>query len=133
MMPNEQEPVEHESQRQVSLLIEARSRSGYSGSPVFWFAKRIVNRRNLNISLETRLIGIDWAHLPEKVELCDPKGYLHGNRWFVEIHSGMMCAVPSWKLRELLMSPEVHERRERVERAFIEDCLKHPQAKPEGV
>jgi len=75
MNPNEHEPVEYETdsgkkRKQVGFLVEARSRSGYSGSPVFFLHQHTVNnRRTVWPPIDMRLLGIDWGHLPERVPL----------------------------------------------------------------
>jgi hypothetical protein len=47
MLPNEREPIEDDNlklrRNQVGYLVEARSRSGYSGSPVFIYWQHAVS------------------------------------------------------------------------------------------
>jgi hypothetical protein len=118
MNPNEREPVVYDTDdatrmSQVGFLVEARSRSGYSGSPVFTLQQHVINRSRAVIPwMDMRLLGVDWGHLPEKVLLQDPRGYFHGSRWYVEVHAGMMGVVPAWRLLDFIdKAPRLIERR----------------------
>jgi hypothetical protein len=120
MNPNEREPITYDTdsktrRTQVGFLVEARSRSGYSGSPVFTLNQHVVNNRRAVIPwMDMRLLGLDFAHLPEKVLLQDPQGYLHGSRWYVEVHAGMMGVVLAWQLLDFLdTSPRLIDQRQR--------------------
>jgi hypothetical protein len=115
MMPFE--PVMHRRGYKVeSFLVEARSLSGFSGSPVFVYhtphtpyPSGIPNREQ-----GIWLLGVDWGHLPiyktvkEKNRQDDvPEG------WVVESNSGQMAVAPAWKLQELLdIEDLVMERRQ---------------------
>ena len=107
MMPGE--PV-HQTERefdQESFLIEARSLSGFSGSPVMLyippFSHRFKNgvfswdENGLSSSTTMLLLGVDWGTM----HLVD--GAL--------TNSGIMGVVPVWKLGELLESDDVVEMR----------------------
>ena len=120
MNPNVCEPVEYETdsghrRSQIGFLVEARSRSGYSGSPVFFLHQHAVNNpRAVFPPFDMRLLGMDWGHLPEKAALKDPQGYLHGSRWYVEVHAGMMGVIPAWCILDFLnSSPRLVEQRRR--------------------
>lgn len=100
---------------QDSLLIEARSLSGFSGSPVMLYIAPFSNRfrsggfapdEGLDTSTTTGLIGIDWGHLG----LAEDQAQ----------NSGIMAVVPSWKLLELLDQPESVEHRESQEATLAE-------------
>lgn len=133
MMPNDREPIEIEpgGRTQVSFLVESRSRAGYSGSPVFFY-RQSYDRKEIDPERDTLILGVDWGHIPERVQLCDPRGYLHASKWYVEIHSGMMCVVPSWKLKEFLMSPPLENGRVAMEDAFLSEISKHTTGKPDA-
>lgn len=118
MNPNEREPVIYDTddatrRSQVGFMVEARSRSGYSGSPVFTLNQHVVNdKRAVWPQMDMRLLGVDWGHLPEKVFLTDPQGYFHGSRWQVEVHAGMMGVIPAWHLLDFLdTAPRLIEQR----------------------
>jgi hypothetical protein len=114
MNPNEREPVEWETATrhysQVGFLVEARSRSGYSGSPVFFLEQHVMNRRRAVVPMfDVRLLGVDWGHLPEKIGLTQ---HGHTNVWEAHVHSGMMGVVPSWVLLDFLdNAPRLIEQR----------------------
>jgi hypothetical protein len=119
MLPNEREPIEYETEqgkkrKQVGFLVEARSRSGYSGSPVFLYYQHQHSRLDTVLMdfQHTYLLGVDWGHIPERVQLMDPGGHLHGSKWYVEVHAGMMGVVPAWYLEEFIQdSPILIEQR----------------------
>lgn len=104
------EPVRHATFDidQESFLIEARSLSGFSGSPVFLFVPPFSPRflsgsfgpdeRGLSTEVHTGLLGIDWGHFD-----LDGEEVSSATR----VSSGMMAAVPVWKLRELLECDEL--------------------------
>ncbi len=102
-------------QEQESLIVEARSIKGYSGSPVFIMQDPWMwDEQNKCVFPNPRripLLGISWGYnpVPLEVEVMDkktrkPKGtpmrILYPN-------SGLMNVVPAWKLRDFLNSPEV--------------------------
>ena len=127
MNPNEREPVVYDTDdstrmSQVGFLVEARSRSGYSGSPVFTLHQHVVNNPRAVIPwMDMRLLGVDWGHLPEKILLQDPVGYLHGSRWYVEVHAGMMGVVPAWRLLDFIdKAPRLIEQRQRDDELYSE-------------
>ncbi len=104
------EPVRHkdsEDEGEVSFLVDIRTVSGYSGSPVF-VLPRILDTTSVNI-LAVRaggpsawLLGVEWGHL------LDHNG----------INTGMSCVSPVWFLKELLDDPRlVQARQEQEERA----------------
>jgi hypothetical protein len=118
MMPAEDEPIDYtindQTRSQVGFLVEARSRSGYSGSPVFWLERNMRDPRLIFADTDLRLIGVDWGHIPEDVPLVDPSGIFHGQHWKVQVHSGMMGVVPIWYLEEFVRtSPRLIEQRQR--------------------
>jgi hypothetical protein len=109
---------------QESLLAEARSLSGYSGSPVFVY--RPGNHFLGPYSqIDGRLVGVTWGHLTAKAE--DLTGY--EVTWDEpatvadreqRYHSGMTCVVPAWTLAQLLDSEEAISVQRRVEQRVKE-------------
>lgn len=120
MNPNEREPFEDAPRgiKQVAFLVEARSRSGYSGSPVFFLNQHAVNnRRAVFPPFDLRLLGIDFCHLTEKIEIGTLNG--HTLNWKADVHAGMMGVIPSWYLLDFLAtSPELIEQRIRDEEKY---------------
>jgi hypothetical protein len=96
--------------RYESFLVEVRSLSGYSGSPVFVHFLPGVPRRHgaMMVSYEMGgpgpwLLGVDWAHLApwEKVKQKDEEqdteeGYV------VRSHSGVLAVAPAWQVLETI-------------------------------
>ncbi len=114
---------------QESFLVESRSLSGFSGSPVFLQIFRALPRPHgptdlsrreertdaksgisiLSVSsneIWTGLLGVDWGHLQGKEEALGQGGF-----YFYAPNSGMSGVVPAWKLRELLDVPELMAQR----------------------
>ena len=107
---------------QESFVIECRSVTGYSGSPVFIFRPAALLGGGLEpLGLERnaglpRLLGVDWGNL-NRVGLYD-----YAIDWSDEdaaksyaAWSGMLAAVPAWRLGELLDSPEVQDVKKELE------------------
>jgi hypothetical protein len=118
---------------QESFLVEARSLSGYSGSPVFVYQAGYIDAGHLVqtwISARCFLLGIDWCHLATfKSVLDSDKETAIAQDWYVEQNSGMMGVVPAWKIRELLELEEVAQMRKDEEQA----AQAENKAKGEGV
>jgi hypothetical protein len=116
---------------QESILVEARSLTGYSGSPVFVIQSATIEKSD-DGGIESYprvksrdgspvfLLGIDWGHHQWLENLRDE----HGNRLPQKIptNSGMMKVVPAWKLLDILDGSRefVEERRKREARAKTE-------------
>jgi hypothetical protein len=114
-----------------AFLVEMRSQSGYSGSPVFVYQSvwPVVRTSQLQhplgargtdlVAVETfrpHLLGIDFGHMPMTVVLRrsdastadrDDVGEV------VQMNWGVTTVVPAWKLAELLDSKDVAHARER--------------------
>jgi hypothetical protein len=132
MMPFE--PVRHPRGTLVeSFLVEARSLSGYSGSPVFAYIGSEQRYFDWDDSqgehppvpagrARIYLLGVDWGHD------ADYKAVLESDRrtkvpegWQVEQNSGIMNVAPVWLLSELLDEPELVSLRRERERRWAED------------
>lgn len=108
---------------QSSFLIECRSVSGYSGSPVFIYRVQTTLGAGLvpigadrgKISLP-RFLGIDWGNLDRvgrndyAIDWSESDAAASFPR-----RSGMMVAVPAWRLAELLDSPDVQDVKKKAE------------------
>lgn len=126
MMP--WEPVTHPTRGivQESYLVEMRSLSGYSGSPVFVYLSDAKppegDTSRIAITPQTSwLLGIDWAHLPviERVKQSDAKTDVSQGH-VVLSNSGQMAVVPAWKLLELLYTDDLIESRREADKKFSE-------------
>jgi hypothetical protein len=111
MMPSEKIKKEN-GYEQESFLIEMRSLSGFSGSPVFVHMSVHAQRptdRGIVISRESGpwLLGVDWGHIPiyERVKPKD-KSTKDLKEYLIRLNSGQTAVVPAWKLYELLHQEE---------------------------
>lgn len=112
---------------QESLLVETRSISGFSGSPVFAYRASTMKANTEGgstlpaavsplVSSPYGLIGIDWGHMPfhgrvyaeDRATLVDPP------MWAAE-NSGLMMVVPAWKLLDMLDDDAEIDVRKQVE------------------
>jgi len=110
-------PIEHPwGFTQASFLIECRSVSGFSGSPIFIYRVQttlaaglvaIGSDRGGKVALP-RFLGIDWANLDRvglneyAIDWAESESVASFPR-----RSGMMVAVPAWRIAELLDSEVV--------------------------
>lgn len=107
--------------RQSAFLVEARSRSGYSGSPVFTLNQHAVNNRRAVIPMfDMRLLGIDFYHLIEEIKFSN---FGRSIEYKAEVHAGMMGVVLAWYLLDLLeKSPRIAEQQKRDEEYYAASC-----------
>jgi hypothetical protein len=122
------ESIEHESGiGQDSFLVEMRSFSGYSGSPVFVYInptlarppsyKTPLNHPYNQVFHGPWLLGIDWSHIPnfKPVLMADTKQEVAPKQW-VEVNSGMAGVIPAWRIQEILELPKFVMQREKLAR-----------------
>jgi hypothetical protein len=98
-----------------SYCVDMHSRSGYSGSPVFFYRSSINNLDFMmggappeTLRSDCALLGINWGQFPEYYELI-PGKELPDTEVGLEImadrikgYSGITCVVPCWRIAELL-------------------------------
>ncbi len=105
---------------QESFLVDMRSLSGFSGSPVFvyWITPGVMSlvipprredmvkgpRRDL--MGEKWLLGIDWGHMPLTQPVLDESGHPVSEGWRFKVNTGIATVVPAWKLLDLLLDTE---------------------------
>ena len=92
---------------QESFVVEMRSISGYSGSPVFiyWdFFDMMKGNKSRGEAFSTffALLGIDWGHIPYKTKVKTHDGRLHPDGSYVDDHTAMSGVVPAWHLENFL-------------------------------
>lgn len=103
---NELIPIDvGEGRSQPSFLIEMRTISGFSGSPVIIEMHVTDKKGNVKPRKEYMLLGVHKGHIRHKAEVLKPTS--QGNTGtpdglFAYVNSGMACAVPAWKVLELL-------------------------------
>ncbi len=108
--------IEHErGYTQESYLVESRSLSGFSGSPVFIHILPMSYRPGLKGNVGTTrgpwLLGVDWGHKYTYESVREKNGEICNEGWKVKTNSGISCVVPAWKLYELLYIEELVEMR----------------------
>lgn len=101
-----------------SFLVEARSISGFSGSPVFFYRMAGVPLQvhaagHLATPLGPWLLGVDWCHIYDYMDAYDDAG--NKLSFKIRTNSGMMGVVPVWHLESLLFGPKLREMRKRKE------------------
>jgi hypothetical protein len=107
--------------QQESFLVEARSISGFSGSPVFLILRASDSRQEPGFQLSTdvfRLLGIQWGYIRDWEPVWD-SAEATGLR--VHLNTGMMAVVPAWKLGDLLRSEALREHKRKVEEKYISE------------
>jgi hypothetical protein len=117
MMP--WEPIRHpRGYDQEAFLVETRSVSGFSGSPVFAFILPLSKRprdKTLSRGGGPWLMGIDFGHIPLYEPVLEKDGTPVIDGWKVETNSGMSGVIPIWKLEEWLDSEELVTMRDEAE------------------
>jgi hypothetical protein len=122
------EPIEQDRVfgkfQQESFLFEARSISGYSGSPVFLILHSLQSRQKEGLRLHTdvfRLLGIQWGYIQDWEPVRDSAGVPVQTGLKVRLNTGMMGVVPVWKLAELLMRDDMVASRRAIEDRYISE------------
>jgi hypothetical protein len=97
MMPSE-EIQNGLGNKRPHFLVEVRSVSGFSGSPVFVYDfPGSVSKGQRNFVRPDLLLGIDCGHLPEREQ---------------QLSAGIAAVVPAWRLLELLEHPAMKKVRD---------------------
>jgi hypothetical protein len=110
---------------QESFLVECRSISGYSGSPIFVHIPPASIRNAPNwkpasplIAHGPWLLGIDWGHIHNWTPVCRDNGMPVNpdpKLMQVKLDTGMAAAVPAWKLAEILNQGPLADFRAHIE------------------
>jgi len=139
MMADPDDPVRgYENVEQEAFLVECRSLSGFSGSPVFASTTRTYRaddhipkskhapepkpdgeKRGLTVTMVATtgtfgpwLLGIDWGHLPlwKPVYERDEQTQTEHR---VEQNTGIACVLPAWHILDLLDEPDLVSERKK--------------------
>jgi hypothetical protein len=78
-------------------LVEMRSVSGFSGSPVIVHYTPVAPTQGLRSPFPSKLLGVDCGHLPVHEE---------------PLSAGIAAVVPAWRIAELLNLPKVAAQRD---------------------
>jgi hypothetical protein len=122
--------------REESIAIEARSLSGFSGSPAFVWQSGAISAPVLqprddrdysslidkwpavvhgNIESRFAFLGITWGHMQgPNARIVDPDVAADGESSLM-LNSGIMLAVPAWRIKELLDTEDFMTLREAAE------------------
>jgi hypothetical protein len=89
----------------TAFLVEMRSLSGFSGSPVFGVIPSGSFRgegQAISLGQTTMfLLGLDCGHITLKSPVVNAQGTRHDD-WEVREHTGMSLVIPAWILGDLL-------------------------------
>jgi hypothetical protein len=88
--------------QQESFLVEARSVSGFSGSPVFLILHASASRQDPEFRLSTdvfRLLGIQWGYIQDWEPVRDSAEKPVDTGLQVRLNTGMMavCQLGNWQ------------------------------------
>lgn len=127
---------------QEAFLVETRSISGYSGSPVFVYRPKETrvaapprDRFDLrsNWGGESRytaitdlvgipeLLGIDCGHIQKYEKVVDRIGNPHPQGWKVSSNTGMAIVIPAWRLVDLFNKPELIMQRKEKDDEYLRE------------
>ena len=108
--------------QQESFLVEARSISGYSGSPVFLILHATQSRQRDGLRLHTdvfRLLGIQWGYIQDREPVRDSLDRPVDTGLNVKLNTGMMGVVPAWKLDDLLRRGDIVAAKKHLEEKYV--------------
>ncbi len=99
---------------QESLLVEMRSISGFSGSPVMLYIPNLSLRpkkQNYENTWHLRLMGICWGQINVPV-----KGYdADNNEYRITLDSAMTAVVPIWKILDVINGEDMKKIRKKLD------------------
>lgn len=151
MTPEPVDRTDTHGRHEESIALEARSLSGFSGSPVFvWQSGQIAaprygsgligSERSLigkwpivvHGTLESRFafLGITWGHMKGPNAVVDPGDDEDDAEKALTLNSGIMLAVPAWRIKELLDSEELAAMREEAEKQAVQEAKEREARSP---
>ena len=124
--PSEWVHIESLKREQESIFIEARSLSGYSGSPVFAYQGASISDDSMWVEPATEptrfwFLGVDYVHFTDFAQLMkeDRRTAASPSR-YVKEHSGFAGVIPAWRVCELLNAKVFEDEREEREKMWVE-------------
>lgn len=134
MLPFEKVKLE-DGYMQEAFLVETRSLSGYSGSPVFVYrptteTTHIPTRNPYVDSYSTSitdlvgrpmLLGIDHGHKRRFKKVVNGAGITHPHGWKIETNTGMAVVIPAWRLKDWLEKPELVMQRKQKDEQWLKE------------
>jgi hypothetical protein len=146
LMADPNELIRCEGYDQEGFLVDCRSLSGFSGSPVFVNTTQSYDGQDGNRLAEFRrqqmglppvgggatqlvmlsgkfgpwFLGIDWGHIPlwRPVYEKDRETKTENQ---IEANTGIACVLPAWKILELLNVDELVKERKRLDREITKN------------
>jgi|SRR5579862_298089 len=119
--PAERIHIERLGHSQESVFIEARSLSGYSGSPVFAYQGARISEDSMWVEPGTEptrfwFLGVDYLHFNDFAEVvgADRKTPVSPTQ-FAKEHSGFAAVIPAWRVCDLLNADVLRRQREENE------------------
>lgn len=141
LMADPTEKIQCEGYEQEGFLVECRSLSGFSGSPVFVTTTQAYMGEAANIVTQQRqkemgyepkeetgglkvkavtfqgtfgpwLLGIDWGHIPLWRDVYE-KDKETKTEYQVEANTGIACVLPAWHVLDLLNTEGLVKERKR--------------------
>jgi len=123
---------------QEAFLVETRSISGYSGSPVFVYrpiqqtttippspyspySDETYSKSITDLVGHPALLGIDCGHVLNYDEVLDATGKAHQYGWKVASNTGMAIVIPAWRLEDLLDTEELIMQRKQKDKKYQEE------------
>jgi hypothetical protein len=129
MMPEDEIDVPNLScGPQQVYLVEARSTSGMSGSPVFQYEIDTSSPHKISKKHGPFLLGVDMGHIPMEAEI--PERFKFNPGLKVLYNTGMMMVVPVKYLLHLLHDKDVKMQREEKEQEEYEKAKQNPPLVP---
>lgn len=127
MMP--EEPIRgYKGHEQECFLVEMRSMSGYSGSPVSLALPEPqyepLARNPFPAAIPFKnilLLGVDCSHIPQDAAVMipsdkdDEEDQEHPDGWYVKANTSMAAVIPTWRLKGLLEENEDLKMQRKIE------------------
>jgi hypothetical protein len=103
-------------------LVEMRSISGHSGSPVFFMGAYMQLAGIRPNAPKMKLLGMDRGHIPDVEPIFSRKKpteqYSLVPGWIARSHTAMARVIPSWKLHAMLGREEIVKKIKQVDEAM---------------
>lgn len=129
LMPTMLEVTDREMKyRSFYYCLDMRSRTGFSGSPVFYYrtsGSDLSQAGSTSIRIEPAKVGFIGIHASQYHETITMKDSV-GNKTELTAPSGMTMVIPSQEILKLLHIPKFVEARKAAEIDFL---AKHPARK----
>jgi hypothetical protein len=134
------EPIQTPDGEREAFLVECRSLSGFSGSPVFVIADRTfyapdipsdlalpeqpeggvrVVTNSISSKFGPWLLGVDFSHMPLWKSVFESDTKVKTSN-VVDANTGIACVIPAWRLLTLLQDEDFVKERKKEDEAIAE-------------